>query len=325
MSRIKKKSPKVNADHQDKLIRIRSVDCPLCGADDKEPLYRDMCDVEDGIAGRYTISRCKKCGIIYLSVRPTRKSLPQCYHHDYHVRVEGGTGTVAKFIYKLKHFMEYRQLMQTIGHVPKSLLDIGCGSGGFLWELHRQWGSGCRLSGIELASPTTVDFPKTGIDFLIGNIEKLRPVRKYEIVTMYELLDHVYDPVKALHAASKWLVDGGFLIGKVPHFNSPWRKVFPRHWDGFQISRHMTFFDDITIRKVLSNDFEVLSVSNHFDPGDLGVSLCNWIVSSLSPGTRPRQSFIYLPLMILTAPISLFMVKVLRAPCNLVFTAVKRT
>lgn len=325
MSRTKKKSSKVSADRRDTLIRIKSVDCPICGSGIKEPLYRDMRDVEDGIAGRYAISRCRKCGIVYLSVRPTRKSLPQCYHHDYHVRVEGGTGIIAKFIYRLKHFMEYRRLMQTIGHVPKSLLDVGCGSGGFLMELYRQWGSSCRLAGIELATPTTVEFPKSGIDFFIGSIEKLRPARQYEIVTMYELLDHVYDPVKALHAASKWLVDGGLLIGKVPHFNSPWRKVFPRHWDGLQISRHMTFFDDITIRKVLSKDFKVLSVSNEYNPGDLGVSLCNWLVSSLSPGTRPRQSPLYLPLMLLTSPFSLFMVKVLKTPCNLVFTAVKRT
>jgi SAM-dependent methyltransferase len=306
-------------------IKIISVDCPLCGSKEKKPLYRNLTDVEDGIPGIYTISRCSGCGLIYLSTRPSEKSLPECYRRDYHVRVESRRKIFSRFLYGLKHKHDAQLVQRIIGHTPKSLIDIGCGSGGFLMELRRRWGKRCRLAGIDLAAPVSDDLVKAGIDLYIGSLERMRPVRQFDLVTLNEVLEHVYNPVKALRAASGWLKNGGFLIGEVPHFNSPWRKIFPYYWQGFQIPRHLTHFDEKTMTMVLqAAGYEVRSMGNRFNPGDISVSLCSLIVNRLAPGTRSRQSWLYIPLMVLTAPLSLFMYYFVHAPAILEFVAVKR-
>jgi SAM-dependent methyltransferase len=308
-----------------KRIKIHTIFCPLCNSHRKKPLYKDLVDVEDGIPGKFTISKCLNCGLVYLSVRPTETTLPYCYKQDYHVRVESRRANITRYLYSLKHKHDFQLLKHIVNHVPKSLLDIGCGSGGLLLEIQRKWGNRCHLAGIDLAPPDSNELSNAGIKLFIGNLELMKVVSQYEIVTMNEVLEHVYDPVKALIAASRWLASDGLLIGEVPNFRSPWRKIFPYHWQGFQIPRHMTFFDEITIDKVLNNaGFRLISTGNRINPGDIGVSLCNLIMNQIAPGVRSRQSILYIPLMILTAPIVFFMDKILHTPGILEFVAVKK-
>jgi SAM-dependent methyltransferase len=306
-------------------IKIQSVNCPLCRNASKKVLYRDLADVEDGVIGKYTISMCLNCGLSYLSVRPTEKSLPYCYYQDYHVRVESRRAPVTQYLYTLKHRHDSQLIKRIIKRVPKSLLDIGCGSGGLLLELSKQWGKRCKLAGIELAPPASEKLTGAGIKLYIGSLEKMKPHGKFEVVTMNEFLEHVYNPVKALKSASSWLKDDGLLIGEVPDFGSPWRRIFPRHWQGFHVPRHMTFFNKKTIGMVLeAAGFELLSTGNRFNPGDISVSLCSLLINKLAPGVRPRHTILYIPLMLLTAPLSIFMDKILHAPGILEFVAVKK-
>ena len=298
------------------------MDCPLCNGRRKEKLYTDLTDVENGIQGLYTISRCLTCGLVYLSKRPVHKSFAYLYPQDYHARVENREAVLPRILYEQKYGFEFRRIRKILDHVPASLIDIGCGSGGLLLEMKRLWGGRCRLAGVELAVPQTVDLTKSGIKMFIGKIEDLRAPQQFEIVTMYHVLEHVYNPVVVLKTSKKWVADDGILIGEVPDFDSPWRDVFSKYWGGMQIPRHMTFFTQATLKNALDRaGFELLSVRNVYDPGDLAVSLNNFLVSHLSPRTRPRQSWAYLPLMILTVPISLFITKVLQFPCTLMFTA----
>jgi len=308
------------------LIEISLVDCPLCGDKYKEDLYTNLTDVESGISGVYTISRCRRCDLVYLSQRPSQKSLPNLYPQDYHARVENREAVLPRILYEQKYGFEFRRIQKILRRIPKSLIDIGCGSGGMLLQMKRHWGDRCRLAGVELAQPNTVDLGKDGIDLYLGKIEDIYPPNQFEVATMYHVLEHVYDPIEVLKTTKKWLNDDGVMIGEVPDFNSPWRRVFSQYWGGMQIPRHMTFFTHTSLELVLDKaGFKLLTVRNVYDPGDLAVSVNNLLISNISPRTRPRQSWLYLPLMVISSPISLIMTKILQFPCTLMFTAVKRT
>lgn len=306
-------------------VKIHLINCPLCSSSSHLPLYHDLSDVEDCIPGKYTISRCRSCGLVYLSTRPTENTLPNCYPKDYHVRVESQKSEFTQFLYSFKYTSAVSQLEQIIGKIPVSLIDIGCGSGRLLLALRNKWGSQCRLAGIDLAHPATNELEESGIKLYIGSVEKLRPSRQFQVVIMYEILEHVYNPVIALRSAGRWLKKDGILIGEVPHFHSPWRKIFPRHWQGFQIPRHMTFFDEASIEKVLDKaGYTLIKTENHYIPGDFGVSLCNVFATSFFPGQRSRQLPIFIPCMLLTEPVTLLSYWLFNIPTILSFVAKKK-
>jgi hypothetical protein len=144
------------------------------------------------------------------------------------------------------------------------------------------------------------------------------------VVVMNQTLEHLPNPVEELRRVADHLSPGGHLVGEVPNWDSPWRKLFPRHWGGLQIPRHQTFFTSATLESVLTNSgFKLKRLMPLTDPGDLGVSLCNWISDQMRLPTPPRQSWLYLPSMIASAPLVLLQVLVLPRTATLGFAAVK--
>ncbi len=120
-------------------------------------------------------------------------------------------------------------------------------------------------------------------------------------VILYGVLEHLADPRAALQRIHTLLRGGGVLVGDVPNWASGWRKLFPRHWAGQQIPRHQTMFTPESLRAMLdAAGYELRYV---FDPGDLSVSLCNWLVDRLGLRTPPRQVWFFFPLAIFSAPI----------------------
>jgi SAM-dependent methyltransferase len=103
-----------------------------------------------------------------------------------------------------------------------SVLDIGCGRGAFLSKLktpHR--------TGIELNKSAAAFTRKRGIDVaeeLIGEHAEKYPV-SYEVVTAFQVLEHVADPMPFLNSCIAALKPGGMLVIAVPNNDTHLRFV----------------------------------------------------------------------------------------------------
>ncbi|MGR0482551.1 MAG: class I SAM-dependent methyltransferase [Candidatus Electronema sp. V4] len=91
------------------------------------------------------------------------------------------------------HFIETQA--ETSQH-GLSILDIGCGQGMFLDIAHEH---GLLTAGIELASNAALTAKSKGHEILCGSVTKTNfSERKFDIVTLWDLLEHLDDPRQVL-------------------------------------------------------------------------------------------------------------------------------
>lgn len=285
-------------------IEIVDADCPLCGSGKRRLLLDELIDVEDRVEGRYAISRCEECNLVYLSRRPTEATLPLSYLTGYHVMDPVRRNPIVNFLYDLRLRYRCRGFLRSLGGPCVALLEVGCGDGSFVKALDGMMPPECVLTGIDLMVPPMETSPRSRLQLIQGEFEKVEFPVKYDVVVMFNVLEHLADPLLSLKKIHELLKPGGLLLGEVPNWESLWRKLFPRHWQGLQIPRHQTHFDRPSLRKLLgAAGYDLAEERNIFDPGDLSVTLCNWITDTLKLSTPPRKAWFYFPVVILSAPL----------------------
>ena len=162
---------------------------------------------------------CKNCSCTY------PKNIPNNIADIY-----GGDEYVEEFIeidgardsYKKDRFGKERIeiLKSQIGDLKgKKLLDVGCGTGWFL-ELCKEEGLECygQELGSELAEYTS---KRTGIKIFNDKISDISGFDNFfEIIVLFDLIEHLEDPVDFIKILKNKLVEGGIILIFTPNFNS---------------------------------------------------------------------------------------------------------
>lgn len=101
------------------------------------------------------------------------------------------------------------------GHVaPGRLLDAGCGRGTFLRAARER---GFEVRGIEQQTDLVTQARGEGLDVLAGTIpDSLSALAEFDAVTVFDVLEHLADPLGALEALLAALRPGGSLVLSVP-------------------------------------------------------------------------------------------------------------
>ena len=92
----------------------------------------------------------------------------------------------------------------------KSVLDFGCGPGGFL---ERAKARASRASGVEIEERLSPYFLEKGLE-VFSDIDKITD--NFDVITLFHVLEHMKDPVATLNKLSCRLNTGGQIIVEVP-------------------------------------------------------------------------------------------------------------
>lgn len=125
----------------------------------------------------------------------------------------------------------------------RAVLDVGCGDGLFFDALSRLDGVTV-VEGVEpareLVSP---DGPHAGRIYVAPFDERFQPGRRYSLILMLDVLEHLADPVAALAHVESLLEPDGILLATVPAFETLWT----RHDD---LNHHFTRYTERSFRSV---------------------------------------------------------------------------
>ncbi len=231
--------------------------CSLCGSSAHKPFVR---------AALSSLVRCCDCGLVFVSPRPGPDFITTLYGETYFRNNHSGELGYTNYIADEENIRRTarRRLRQLKRHVgPGRLLDVGCATGFFLDEAQQ---AGWTATGLDLSN-FAVQYARQqlGLDVHQGTLDSVDlPSESFDLLTMWDVIEHVPDPLVCIQKASRLLREGGVLTLATPDVESvPARLAGPR-WVGYKLSgEHITFFSARTLTKLLEScGFEVIQTGH---------------------------------------------------------------
>ncbi len=219
--------------------------------------------------------RCRKCSLVYRNPRPTVAHVRGAYtaeQTDHNLEERVGR----------RRCHQFRRVLDSFPDRPGRLLDIGCGYGFFLKMADEK---GWKAVGVDL-DPKGIAYAKEHlqVNALLGDIRDINfPDGSFDLVTLWNVVDFVPDPLDFISEIHRVLKEDGYLFIRTPnvawHYLSfrlakflkhlGWCKLFDeRPYSTFIF--HLTNFSRLTLRLLLDRSgFIPLRISNSPPiPGD---------------------------------------------------------
>jgi SAM-dependent methyltransferase len=159
--------------------------------------------------------RCPNCGLVFQDPQPDEAVLERSYYHDpeFARLLAGPLRNLT-----LQRAEEKLALLRR-ANVPISgrLLDVGCSSGAWLEIAQRQ---GMKATGVELGATTAQEARRRGLDVRTGSLESCfgpAAEERFDLITFWDVLEHLRDPRRELARAADLLAPGGILAATFPN------------------------------------------------------------------------------------------------------------
>lgn len=224
--------------------------------------------------GREKILRCPGCRLMYLDPWPTEEDMHAVYGDSYFENPRFMSGDSASLFgyadYIAERFIKQEQYVRIVHQIrhylppltrPSRLLEVGCGFGYFLDTAFEE---GFEVSGIEF-NRHAVDRlrRKYAFPILFGALEHMDlPAGEYDVVAMFDVIEHLRDPFGALDRLHRALAPGGLLIVATPDAESGVSRLLGKRLEDFRRTReHLFFFGRRTLARILdAHGFDLVSI-----------------------------------------------------------------
>jgi SAM-dependent methyltransferase len=148
-----------------------------------------------------------------------------------------------------------------------AVLDVGCSSGGFLYQLRKRFPADYDALGIDASGPALDYAASRGVPVLRGDFpEQDFGTRRFEAITFWAVLEHLFEPKAFVEKASSILKQRGVCYVLVPNMKSlairllgaRYRYIYPQH---------LNYFTPSTLTQLVQSRFSVGEFcSTHFNP-----------------------------------------------------------
>jgi 2-polyprenyl-3-methyl-5-hydroxy-6-metoxy-1,4-benzoquinol methylase len=218
--------------------------CPTCGSADAEPeLEKD----------HMRIVRCRACDLVYVNPTFDERHYKAVYASAEYQDIVRELG-IKSHDYRVQRFgVERVGLMAAHLALPRPrYLDVGC-STGFVVEAARD--RGWEAIGLDL-NPSAIEYGRSrGLDVRAVAIEDagLAPA-SFDAVSLFDVLEHLLDPIRTLRACVRLLSPGGILFLYVPNYDSASRLLMGKDAHFIWPTHHLNYYTPVTIRDLMARE-----------------------------------------------------------------------
>lgn len=215
----------------------RSTSCRACKSSDLKPRFS---------ANGYTLDECRSCSFVQVRERPTAEVLDKIYGEQYF--------THSKYQDQQTLAVEVERRMALLGRfVPARarVLDAGCAIGDFVAAANRQYdayGMDRSPFAIEVA---VEKHPELAGRVWSGFLEDMPATEAgYDAICLWDVIEHVWDPVATLQTLLQHLKPGGILLLSTPSIDAPIARLMGRYWAFMTPPEHLGFFTGKSFKAV---------------------------------------------------------------------------
>jgi len=235
--------------------------CPACDSSDCPPAFE-----KNG----FIYAQCENCKTLFVNPRPDFQGISSFYSKS-----ESTSYWVNDFFLPMLEIRREKMFNPRAKHLSERfpmysegrIADIGSGFGVFLEELKKYWPK-AKIDAIEPSEEMAKIIRSKGFSVIESMVEDVKPSETgYDLITSFELFEHLHDPKDFLEKIAKLIKKGGYLYlttlnGQGFDIQLFWEKsksVFPPH--------HLNFFNPRSIKILLEKTgYELVEVST---PGEL--------------------------------------------------------
>ena len=239
------------------------VNCNFCGADNAALIYEGH-DRLHGLPGNFQLVRCRRCGLIYLNPRPGPDEIARYYPSDY-IAYYRAIEDVPSFLRRLDRryglHKRCREVIRRAGR-PGHLLDVGCATGVFLDGMRQR---GWTVTGVEVnAKAAQYARERLGLEVFVGELEEAGyPDASFDVISLWDVLEHVPDPRRTIEEIARILRPEGLLVLSLPNPDCLEAGLFGPYWAGWDVPRHLYIFSPSVLERLLAETgFQIQEVNS---------------------------------------------------------------
>jgi 2-polyprenyl-3-methyl-5-hydroxy-6-metoxy-1,4-benzoquinol methylase len=228
------------------IVEVEDVNCAICGADKKNPIYAGY-DIEFRTCdNKFQFCQCLSCQHVYLSPRPSTKSLSKIYENYLTSNTSSAYYPSALIAWIKSNIFDRGRMRRVTAHLKEgsNILDIGAGAGRLLQLLQANVPHKVNLYANEVFfdEATKQTLRGQGIHLYEGLIDNYPSEIKFDLIIGIHVIEHVQNPKKVFCWILEHLNPGGILYFETPDFNAFIRKIFKDDWGMMHFPRHFNLF-----------------------------------------------------------------------------------
>ncbi len=237
--------------------------CPVCGGIDRVVVYRVENHNRPNLPPATIISRCSSCRTVFLDAHC------HAFQEDLYAYYSKYFGRPMEELVSPLTIASYSKVLYKISRLTnvQMILDVGCGKGEFIWAAQR---CGYKAEGLELADQAVAIAQGLGLPVRkMSLFSDVLDYSQFDLITMFEVIEHVDAPVAIIQRAAELLKPGGVLYITTPNYDSLDRIFLGNQWDVFH-PEHITYFSTMGLARLVRQEVPCLQLvsveSNNISP-----------------------------------------------------------
>jgi 2-polyprenyl-3-methyl-5-hydroxy-6-metoxy-1,4-benzoquinol methylase len=190
--------------------------------------------------------RCQACGLVFQPL--VHSSFDEELYAYYDARLEWSREQLFDSLTSKRNEELLSQLGSVLGGRSRKVLDVGCGIGQFVESASKASWDAC---GIDLSNGAVAIGKRLGINVRKQDLfsNELREA-SFDLVTLFEVIEHVPAPLDFLKRASQLVKPSGLLYLTTPNFDCADRRILSEAWGPIH-PEHLTYFTPATLRDLV--------------------------------------------------------------------------
>ena len=232
-------------------IYSKARQCPVCDSENRRFRYTykylNLIQLD--------ITKCLSCGTYYVLRPLAEKFLSKYYDAYYEIDgpVQNDPLTIARYTISAE-----KRRNTFLANLPPAFnhwgtwLDVGCGSGLMLKTMGNLFEHSI---GIE-PSESSVKFATSTLGMKVKHgvlVEDSFQQASFDLITFFDVLEHVINPKQLLLVASKLLKPKGWVLITTGNLHSFFRTISGKYWRYFIPLQHLTYFHSDALMMMLES------------------------------------------------------------------------